>query len=339
MSAIRWVAEVTAGMLCVSGAAWPQAASTGSGQAASTSSGQAASTGSGQAYPAKPVRVIVPFPPGGANDIIARLLLPKLSEQMGQQFIIENRTGAGGTIGTAAVAQSRPDGYTLLVNSIASHVSNPHLYRKLPYDAMADFVGVAPLGRLAAVLSVHPSMPTRSVAEFIALAKKRPKEVLLGHAGTGSFIHLNAVLLESMAGIQFTQVPFKGGGPAIVGLMSGETNAMIVGVGDIFEYIKTNRARALGVTTLERIAQLPGVPLIAETVPGYESVTWVSLFAPAGTPKSIIEQLNTEIGNAMRDSALAAKLSGLTYDPVHRPAEELNQRMRSDYEKIGKLFR
>jgi tripartite-type tricarboxylate transporter receptor subunit TctC len=285
------------------------------------------------------VRVIVPFPPGGANDIVARLILPKLSEQMGQQFIIENRTGAGGTIGTAAVAQSRPDGYTLLINSVASHVSNPHLYRKLPYDALGDFVGIAPIGRLAAVLTVHPSMPPRTVAAFIALAKQRPKEVLFGHAGTGSFIHLNAVLLEAMAGIQVTQVPFKGGGPAIVGLMSGETNAMIIGVGDIFEYIKANRARALGVTTRERLTQLPDVPPIADAVPGYESVTWVSLFAPAGAPKAIIDQLNTEVGNVLRDPALASKLSNLTYDPVHRPAEELNQRMKSDFEKIGKVFR
>lgn len=315
MSVIRRFAAIFADTLCAAGAAWPQA------------------------YPAKPVRVIVPFPPGGANDIVARLLLPRLTEQMGQPFVLENRVGAGGTIGTAAVAQSRPDGYTLLVNSVASHVSNPHLYRKLPYDALADFVGVSPLGRLAAVLTVHPSMPTRTVAAFIALAKKRPKEVLVGHAGTGSFIHLNAVLLESMAGIQITQVPFKGGGPAVVGLMSGETNAMIVGVGDIIEYIRANRARALGVTTLERLAQLPGVPPIAETIPGYESVTWVSLFAPTGTPKPIIDQLNTEIGNALRDPAVASKLINLTYDAVHRPAEALNQRVKSDHERIGNLFR
>ena len=155
MSTIRQYAAIIAGTLCAAGAAWPQSTS----------------TSSGQAYPARPVRVIVPFPPGGANDIIGRLLLPKLTEQMGQPFILENRVGAGGTIGTTAVAQSKPDGYTLLVNSVASHVSNPHLYRKLPYDALADFVGISPLGRLAAVLTVHPSMPPRTVAAFIALAK------------------------------------------------------------------------------------------------------------------------------------------------------------------------
>jgi tripartite-type tricarboxylate transporter receptor subunit TctC len=292
-----------------------------------------------QAYPAKPVRVIVPFPPGGANDIVARVVLPKLSEQMGQSFIIENRSGAGGTLGSALVAQSRPDGYTLLIQSVASHVSNPHLYKKLPYDALADFVGITPIGRLVAVLTVHPALPARSVQEFIALARKRPKEILVGHAGVGSFIHLNAVLLESMTGIQITQVPFKGGGPAVVGLMSGETQAMIVGIGDIFEYIKANRARALGVTSVERVTQLPNVPAIAETVPGYESATWVSIFAPAGTPREIIDRLNTEFGNALRDPGTASKLSALTYDPTHRTPEEFAQRLKVDYEKIGKLFR
>ena len=174
----------------------------------------------------------------------------------------------GGTVGSALVAQSRADGYTLLVQTVGSHVSNPHLYKKLSYDALNDFVGVAPMGRLVAVLSVHPALPVRSVKEFIALAQKRPKEVLFGHAGYGSFIHLNTVLLESATGIQITQVPFKGGGPAVVGLVSGETHAMMAGIGDIIEQIKAQRARALGVASLERVTQLPGIPTIAETFPG-----------------------------------------------------------------------
>src|SRR5262245_31560734 len=212
----------------------------------------AGSVGS-QSYPAKPVRVIVPFPPGGANDMLARIVLPKVSEQMGQPFVIENRSGAGGTVGTALVAQSKPDGYTLLIQTVGSHVSNPHLYKKLSYDAIKDFVGISPLGRLVAVLSVHPSMPPRSVKEFIALAQKRPKEILFGHAGYGSFIHLNTVLLESATGIQITQVPFKGGGPAVVGLMSGETQAMTAGIGDILEYIKEERGSPVVVTSMERV--------------------------------------------------------------------------------------
>ena len=292
-----------------------------------------------QAYPAKPVRVIVPFPPGGANDIVARVVLPKLSEQMGQTFVIENRSGAGGTTGSAVVAQSRPDGYTLLIQTTASHVSNAHLYKKLPYDALGDFTAITPLARLAAVLTVHPSLPARSVKEFIALAKKRPKDVLFGHAGYGSFIHLNTVLLESMAGIQITHVPFKGGGPAVVGLLSGETHAMTAGIGDIIEHIKVNRVRPLGVTSVERISQLPNVPVVADTVPGFECETWVSMFAPAGIPRTMIDQLNAELGKAMRDPGIASKLSGLTYDPVHRTPEDLTQRLRADYEKIGKLFR
>lgn len=315
MRAARVVAASIAGMLCAAGAAWPQA------------------------YPVKPVRVIVPFPPGGANDIAGRTLLPKLSDQMGQSFVIENRSGAGGTTGSAVVAQSRPDGYTLLIQTVASHVSNVHLYKKLPYDPLGDFIGITPLSRLVTVLTVHPSMPVRSVKEFVALAQKRPKEVMFGHAGYGSFIHLNTVLLESTTGIRITQVPFRGGGPAVVGLISGETHAMIAGIGDIIEHIKTNRVRPLGVSSTERVTQLPDVPVIADSIPGFECTTWVSIFAPAGTPRAIIDQLNAELGNAMRDPTIASKLSSVTYDAVHRPPEELAQRLKTDHEKIGKLFR
>jgi tripartite-type tricarboxylate transporter receptor subunit TctC len=280
-----------------------------------------------------------PVSPGGANDIVARILLPKLSDQMGQSFVIENRSGAGGTVGTAVAAQSKPDGYTLLVQTVASHVSNAHLYKKLPYDALGDFVGITPLSMLVTVLTVHPSMPTRSVKEFIALARRHPKQILFGHAGYGSFIHLNTVILESTMGIEVTQVPFKGGGPTVVGLVSGEIQGMMAGIGDIIEHIKAGRARPLGVTSLERMTQLPGVPAIAETVPGYECTTWVSLFAPAGTPRAIVDQLNAELGKVMRDPLIAGKLKDLTYDAVPKAPEELAQRMKSDYDKIGKLFR
>ena len=172
MNVIRVLAALVPALLCTGGTGWSQP------------------------YPAKPVRVVVPFPPGGANDIVGRILLPKLSEHMGQSFVIDNRAGAGGTIGTAIVAQSRPDGYTLLIQTAASHASNPHLYKKLPYDALNDFAPIAPLGRLVAVLTVHPSLPVRSTKELIAFAKKHPDEILFGHAGYGSFIHLNTVLMR-----------------------------------------------------------------------------------------------------------------------------------------------
>ena len=315
MKAARVFAAVIAGWVCAAGPAWSQA------------------------YPAKPVRVIVPFPPGGANDIVARIVLPKVSEHMGQSFIIENRAGAGGTIGSAVVAQSKPDGYTLLIQTAASHVSNPHLYAKLSYDALRDFVGVSPMARVASVLTVHPSLPPRSVKEFIALAKSRPKEILHGHSGYGSFTHMNGVLFESRAGIRMTHVPFKGGGPAVIALVSGETQAQVAAIGELIAHIKSNRVRALGVSTLERIAQLPDVPMIADTLPGYESWTWVSAFAPAGTPRAIVDRLNAEIGKAMQDPEVAAKLSAQTLDPAHRPPDELTQRLKADYETIGKLFR
>ena len=315
MKVTRLFAVSIAGVLCTASVAWSQA------------------------YPAKPVRVIVPFPPGGANDIVARIVLPKLTEQMGQSFVIENRSGAGGTIGSAVVAQSKPDGYTLLIQTGASHTSNPHLYSKLPYDALRDFVGVSPLARVVPVLSVHPSMPTRSVREFIALAKKRPKEIIFAHAGFGSFGHLNTVILESRAGIQIAQVPYKGGGPAVVSLISGETQAIIQATGELIEHFKANRARPLGVGSAERVSQLPDVPTIADTIPGYESTTWVSALAPAGTPKVIIDQLNAEFGKALRDPGVASRLNAVTLDPAHRTPEELAQRLKADHEMIGKLFR
>ncbi len=316
MKSIQIFAAGIAGLLCAASVAWSQA------------------------YPTKPVRVIVPFPPGGANDIIARVVFPKLSEQMGgKTFLIDNRSGAGGTVGTAVVAQSPPDGYTLLVQSAASHVSNAHLYKKLSYDPVRDFVGISPLGRLVTVLTVHPSMPLHSVKDFLALAKKQPKAILFGHAGQGSFIHLNTVYLENKTGISVTQVPFKGGGPATVGLISGETQGMLAGIGDIIEHIKAKRARPLGVSTDERVKMLPNVPTIAETIPGYEISTWVSLLAPAGTPKAIVNQLNTELGKVLRDPGVMSRLSDVAYDAIYRSSDVLDKRLKADYETIGNLFR
>ena len=315
MKAARLFAAYFACSLCAAGVAWSQA------------------------FPAKPVRVIVPFPPGGANDIVARIVFSKVSEQMGQQFIIENRAGAGGTIGSAVVAQSKPDGYTLLIQTAVSHVSNAHLYTKLPYDPLRDFVGISPLAQVVAVLTVHASLPPRSVKEFIALAKQRPNQILHGHSGYGTYTHYNGVLFESRAGVRMTHVPFKGGGPAVIALVSGETQAQVAAIGELIGHIKTNRVRPLGVTSAQRVAELPDVPTIADTIPGYESSTWVSALAPAGTPTTIVGRLNAEFGKAMSDPDIKAKLSAQTLYPAHRPPEELDKRLKADYETIGKLFR
>jgi len=177
------------------------------------------------------------------------------------------------------------------------------------------------------------------VKEFIALARSHPNAILHGHSGYGSFTHFNGVLFESRTGIHMTHVPFKGGGPAVVALVSGETQAQVAAIGELIAHIKSNRVRALGVSSLERVAQLPDVPTIADTIPGYESSTWVSAFAPAGTPRAIVDRLNVELGKAMKDSDITAKLSAQTLYPAHRPPEELAKRLKTDSEMIGKLFR
>jgi len=291
-----------------------------------------------QAYPDKPVRVIVVFPPGGSNDVTARIVFQKMSEIMGQQFVIENRGGAAGTIGSEVVAGSAADGYTIMVQS-ATHVANPHLYKKLPYDALKDFVGVTPLARQVGMLVVHPSLPAKSVKEFIALARTRPGEINYASAGNGSFVHLTMALLASVTNSKMVHVPYRGGGPAGTALIAGETQAMIATIGSLFPHIKSNRVRPLGVTSDKRTAQFPDVPAIAETVPGYEFTAWVGCFAPAGTPKPIVDRLNAELKKALADPGVASKLTVQTLDPMHMTPEQFAARLKSDYDKYEKVIK
>lgn len=290
-----------------------------------------------QAYPDKPVRVIVVFPPGGSNDVTARIVFQKMSEMIGQQFVIDNRGGAAGTIGSEVVAQSPPDGYTMMVQS-TTHVANPHLYKKLPYDALNDFIGVTTLARQVGMLVVHPSLPVKSVKEFIALAKKRPGEILYASAGNGSYVHLSMALLISMSGTNMIHVPYRGGGPAGIALLAGETQAMLATIGSLFTHIKSNRVRPLAVTSDTRVTQFPNIPTIGETVPGYEFTAWVGSFVPAGTPKPIVDRLNAELKKVLADPGVAAKLSAQTLDPMHMTPAEFAKRMKSDYEKYRKLI-
>ena len=291
-----------------------------------------------QAYPAKPVRVVIVFPPGGSNDVVGRIVFQKMSEQLGQQFVIENRGGAAGTIGSEVVAQSAADGYTIMVQS-ATHVANAHLYKKLPYDVLKDFIGITTLARQVGMLVVHPSLPARSTAQFIALAKARPGEVIYGSAGNGSFVHLTMALLASMTGLNMIHVPYKGGGPAGTALIAGETQAMIATIGSLFNHIKAGRVRPLGVTAESRVTQFPDVPAIAETVPGYEFTAWVAAFAPAGTPGAIIDKLNAELKTALSDPDVAKKLTAQTLDPMHMTPAQFAQRLKSDYDKYEKVVK
>lgn len=291
-----------------------------------------------QAYPTKPVRVIIVFPPGGSNDVVGRIVFQKVGDYMKQQFVIDNRGGAAGTIGADVVAKSPPDGYTIMVQS-ATHLANAHLYKKLPYDTLNDFIGITTMARQVGILVVHPSLPVRSGKEFIALAKKRPGEVIYGSAGNGSYVHLSMALMAQMAGLKMIHVPYKGGGPAGIAIVAGETQAMLATIGSLFTHIKANRVRPLGVSSDKRAPQFPDVPTIAEFVPGYEFTAWVAAFAPAKTPRPIVDALNAAIGKALADPDVASKLTAQTLDPMHMTPEQFAQRLKSDYEKYAQTVK
>jgi tripartite-type tricarboxylate transporter receptor subunit TctC len=291
-----------------------------------------------QAYPSKPVRVVIVFPPGGSNDVTGRIVFSKMNEIVGQNFVIENRGGAAGTIGAAVVAQTEGDGYTLMVQS-ATHIANAHLYKKLPYDTLGDFIGITALARQVGMLVVHPSLPVKSVKEFVALAKQRPGDIVYGSAGNGSYVHLTMALLTSMTGTKMTHVPYKGGGPVNIAIASGEVQAVIGTIASLVPNLKAKRVRALGVTSEKRTTQFPDVPPIAETVPGYEFTAWVGCFAPKGTPRPIIDQLNGWLRKALADPGVASKLSAQTLDPMPMTPEEFAARLKSDYEKYGKVVK
>ena len=293
---------------------------------------------SAQPYPDKPVRVVVVFPPGGSNDLVARIVFQKMSELLGQQFVIDNRGGAAGTIGSDVVAHSPADGYTLMVQS-ATHVANPHLYKSLPFDVLKDFVGITTLARQVGMLVVHPSLPVRNTAEFIALARKRPGEVIYGSAGNGSFVHLTMALFASVNKLKMIHVPYKGGGPAGTALIAGETQSMIATIGSVFNHIKSGRMRPLAVTSEKRTTQFPDIPAIAETVPGYEFTAWVGCFAPAGTPEAIVKKLNADLQKALADPEVSSKLTSQTLDPMPMDPEQFARRLKADYDKYGKVVK
>jgi tripartite-type tricarboxylate transporter receptor subunit TctC len=291
-----------------------------------------------QAYPSKPVRVIIVFPPGGSNDVVGRLVFQKVSELAGQQFVIDNRGGAAGTIGSDIVAKSPADGYTIMVQS-TTHVANAHLYKKLPYDVLKDFIGITPMARQVGMLVVHPSLPVKNGKDFIALAKRRPGEITYGSAGNGSYVHLSMALMASMAGVNMVHVPYKGGGPVNVAIASGEIQAVLATIGSLTANLNAKRVRPLGVSSAKRTAAYPNVPAIAEFVPGYEFTAWVGCFAPAGTPKAMVDTLNALIGKALADPNVASKLSAQTLDPMHMTPAEFAQRIKSDYDKYAKVVK
>lgn len=292
-----------------------------------------------QDYPVKTVRVLIPWPPGGSNDIVGRLVAQKLSENLKQQFVVDNRGGASGTIGSDVLARSEPDGYTIMIHS-ATHVANAHLYKKLPYDTLKDFAGITTLARQVGMLIVHPSLPAKSMKEFIALAKARPNQIVYASSGNGSYVHLAMAMVGSMANLKMTHVPYKGGGPAVISIISGETQAMLATIGSVLTQVKGGKLRPLAVSSDDRVKQFPDLPTLAESgVPGYEFTAWIGAFAPARTQPAIVNKLNAELRKVLADAGVAQKLSAQTLDPMPMSPEQFAKRLKSDYDKYARLMK
>jgi tripartite-type tricarboxylate transporter receptor subunit TctC len=293
-----------------------------------------------QNYPSKVVRVVIPWPPGGSNDVVGRMVMQKLSEALGQQFVVDNRGGASGSIGADVVAKAAPDGYTIMVHS-TTHVGNAHIYgKKLTYDTVKDFTGVGMLSAQPGVLTVHPSLPVKTPKEFIALAKSRPGQINYSSSGNGSAPHLQMALLISMSGINIVHVPYKGGAPQVTALMAGETQASFATVGTVIHHIRGGKLRALGLGSTKPSKALPGVPTIAESgVPGYDMSPWIGVFAPAGTPKAVIDRLNAEINKALALPDVIKNLENQALDPSPSTVDQFNATLKVDYEKYGKLIK
>ena len=290
------------------------------------------------AYPDKPIHLIVPYPPGGPADTMGRAFGSKLSVALGQPVIVENRPGAGGGIGSAAVAKSAPDGYTLLVGSAGTHAINPAVYANLPYDPLKDFAPVTQLATYGLVLVVTPKLPAKNVKELIELAKAKPGEITFGSPGNGSSPHLAGELLASMSGVRMQHVPYKGSAPALIDVIGGRINFMIDALPTLLPQIKAGTVRAIAWSGPARSKLIPEVPTLAESgVPGYQVVVWFGLFAPAGTPRDVVNRLNAETGKILKLPEVKEILSG--YDLTPSTPEQFAATIKSDIAAWAKLVK
>ena len=292
------------------------------------------------AYPDKPIRLIVPFPAGGATDFMARSLAQKLSERLGKPIVVDNRGGAGGTIGAEVVASAPPDGYTLLFSTMGVLAINPSLYEKLRYDPLKDFAPVSLTHATANVLVVHPSVPAKNLQELIALAKAKPGTLTFGSSGNGTSSHLSGELFKSMAGIDITHVPYKGTGPALTDLLTGRISMMIDTVSVHVENVNAGKLRALGVTSAKRTPSLPNVPTIAEAgLPGFDVSIWLGVLAPARTPPEIVARLNSEISKVMAEPEMKAQMTKAGIEAISSTPQEFTATIKSDNAKWGKVVK
>jgi tripartite-type tricarboxylate transporter receptor subunit TctC len=297
-----------------------------------------AGASSAQTYPAKTVRVIVPFPPGAGVDITTRLVIPKLSDAFGQPFIADNRPGAAGNIGAEIAARAPADGYTLLSAGAPSAISQS-LYPKLGYNLIRDFEPVAFMASVPFILVVHPSLPVKNVKDLVALAKTKRGELTYASTGSGSTPHLTAEILRGLAGIDIVHVPYKGTPPAVTDLISGNVTFMFANSLSVLPHVQSNRLRALGVTSAKRSATTPALPTIAETYPGFESATWFALFAPAGTPREIVMRLNTAVNKAVQMPDLREKFMAQGAETLSGTPEQVTAYVKSEVAKWAKVVK
>ncbi len=300
--------------------------------------GLACSAAGAQDYPLKPVRWVVAYPPGGTTDILARLIGQYLSEHLGQQFVIDNRPGAGNNIGTEAVANAPPDGYTLLLVNPANGI-NVTLYKKLPFNFLRDIAPVAGITRVPNVMEVNPKFPAKTVAEFIAYAKANPGKINMASSGNGTSVHLSGELFMAMTGVKMTHVPYRGAVPALTDLIAGTVDVMFDNLPSSIEFIRSGKLRALAVTTEARNPALPDVPVVADTVPGYEASAWFGIGAPRGTPASIIEKINRTVNDALAEPKMKLRLADLGGIPMTGTPADFGKVMASETEKWAKAVR
>jgi tripartite-type tricarboxylate transporter receptor subunit TctC len=293
-----------------------------------------------QAWPSKPIRFVVSFPPGGSSDLVARLISPRLSERLGQQLIIENRPGAGGNIGIDQVAKAAPDGYTIGLAAAGALSVNPSLYTSMPFDPEKDLAPVTLLAMIPFVLVTNSAQPVPDLKHLLAAAKAKPGTIMIGHGGNGSAMHLSGELLKMMAGLDMVSVPYKGSGPVSAAVLGEQIAAGVVDIPSAIANIRDGRLRALAVTTDRRISSLPNVPTFAEAgVPGYESIGWFGMVAPAGTPKAIIDRLNAETVAALNDPEIAKRAIAAGAEPLTDTPQEFAAFIHSEARKWAQVIK
>ena len=292
-----------------------------------------------QQYPSKPIRLVVPFPPGGPTDVVSRLLAPKLAELLGQQIVVENRGGSGGMIGTEQVAKAVPDGYTIIMGTIGGLAVAKSLNPRLGYDTLRDLAPITQSVSVTSILIVHPSVPAKNVRELLAIAKSSPGKLNYASSGNGTVTHLAGELLKLLGKVSIVHVPYKGGAPALTAIMSGEVDMSYENSLIITPHIRSGRVRALAITAATRSKLLPDLPTIAETLPGYDASGWYGLLAPAATPKPIIARLHVEAAKALHSPDIVAKLASQGAEPVGNTPEEFTAFIRSEISKWANLVK